>query len=282
MGAVAAYDEEWWAAHSNPSGWPNTGGWPGPDSPGVPGPGGGHGDGNKPPTRPAAPVCDAICQFRIHVQDLQKLSGQGRGKKTAGKTTVNPHTTGADAKGPVLGVATNDTGNDNPGGAGYTAGTSGYWLDPAGNYVNMADGTVYCGNGNSTDCELSPSTSQLARSAGQVAYILQEFAEYSEAAMAADYGAMLANHAMTIYGYDVGLSERRERTGNLFSDFTNMMTALGPGAGTVGHVDEAPPSGFENINGSDTMGALALLSASFVIVVMKSYDWARRRFGEQG
>jgi len=59
----------------------------------------------------------------------------------------------------VLGVATNDTGNDNPGGAELTASLPGYWLDANGNYVSMADGTVYCGAGNSTDCELSSLTS---------------------------------------------------------------------------------------------------------------------------
>jgi hypothetical protein len=50
------------------------------------------------------------------------------------------------------GPSTND---GTAGGPGYTAGTSGYWLDANGNYVSMTDGTVYCGAGNSLDCELS-------------------------------------------------------------------------------------------------------------------------------
>ena len=90
----------------------------------------------------------------------------------------------------------------NPGGVDYTAGMSGYWLDSAGIYVNMADSTVYCGNGTYTDCALS-------RSPSQVAY------KYSEAAMAAHHGAMLAN--------DDGLS-----------------TAVGLRGLTLGYVMSAP------------------------------------------
>ena len=80
-----------------------------------------------------------------------------------GRTNINPGgtlpwhkstSTAAGTTGPKQAVVTNAQGSGTPGGAGYTAGIPGYWLDANGNYVNMADGIVYCGNANSVDCEM--------------------------------------------------------------------------------------------------------------------------------
>jgi hypothetical protein len=105
-------------------------------------------------------VCDSACQAaRAAAQAAFAAAASKMGKVIS--TVVhaigtNPITRPGAASGVTTIAHTGPSNNDGTaGGPGYTAGTSGYWLDANGNYVSMADGTIYCGSGNSVNCELS-------------------------------------------------------------------------------------------------------------------------------
>lgn len=94
----------------------------------------------------------------------------------------------------------------------------------------------------------------------------------------AEYAAALADHVMMSDQYQSGLSERREWSGNLISDFVNLATSERPD--TVGHVGAMPPEGFGNLTGFDPMGAAVLTAEIVGFLAAKGYDRIRKAFDQ--
>jgi RHS repeat-associated protein len=73
-------------------------------------------------------------------------------------------------------------------------------------------------------------------------------------------------------------TEERKKNLDAINDALNTVTADTPGATSVGHVVEAPPSGFANPTGSDPVGGLVIAAAGTGLAVAKVWERIRNRF----